>query len=341
MRSENVTTELSVDKDGTVRIGPRVLPPPTTVSPDARTFLALPPWGDAAPPPPETPMWTMRAATDVMMKQLSDAAAEAYPVDIEELSIAGVHCQLVKPKTIAPENAGRVLMNLHGGGFVLGGGSLVEAIPVANVAKIPVLAVDYRLAPEHPYPAAVDDARAVYLEMLKHHAPSQIGIYGASAGGFLTAQLVARLRQDRIALPAAIGVFTAGGDIAELGESSHFYSLSGFFGEPLLPIDHPASERGAYLAGHDASDPLVSPIRGDLRGWPPCLLLTGGRDALLSATALFHRALRRADVPAELYVFESMPHAHWYNFMLPEAREANDVIVRFFDRTLQKSERAA
>ncbi|MBY0400559.1 alpha/beta hydrolase [Myxococcota bacterium] len=328
------TSGLQVEKDGTVRLGPRVLPPPSTVSPEARTFLAMAPWGAGEPPRSDTPMWTMRAATDLMMKQLSEAAAAAHPVDIEELSIAGVRCHLVKPKTIAPENAGRVLMNLHGGGFVLGGGSLVEAIPVANVAKLPVLAVDYRLAPEHPFPAAVDDARAVYLEMSKHHSAAQIGVYGASTGGFLTAQLVARLRRDGIEQPAAIGVFTAGGDVAELGESFSLYSLSGFFGEPLLPIDHPASERGAYLAGHDPKDPLFAPIRGDLRGWPPCLLLTGGRDALLSATALFHRALRRAEVEAELYCFEAMPHAHWYNFMLPEAREANDAIVRFFRKWL-------
>lgn len=327
---------LHIDPDGTVRLGSRTLPPSSAVSPEARAFLATPPWGGAEPPPHDAPMWKARAVTDVMMKQLSEAAAQAYPVTIEELTIAGVRCQLVNPREVAPENAGRVLMNLHGGGFVLGGGSLVEAIPVANVAKIPVLAVDYRLAPEHPYPAAVDDALAVYREMLAYHDPSRIGVYGASAGGFLTAQLTARLRHDGLPLPAAIGVFTAGGDLAEFGESFHLFSLSGFFGEPLLPIDHPASERGAYLAGHDVRDPLVSPIRGELRGWPPCLLLTGGRDALLSATALFHRALRRAEVEAELFVFESMPHAHWYNFMLPEAQEANDVIVRFFRERLAK-----
>ncbi|MEZ4333197.1 MAG: alpha/beta hydrolase [Myxococcota bacterium] len=330
----SAATGIRIERDGTVRVGSRVLPPPAAVSIEARAFLATPPWGDAAPPPADAPMWAMRDATDVMMKQLSDAAAQVYPVEVEALSIAGVRCHLVKPKETAPENAGRVLMNLHGGGFVLGSGCLVEAIPVAHDAKLPVLAVDYRLAPEHPYPAAVDDALAVYRAMLSHHRPDQIGVYGASAGGFLTAELIARLRREGVALPAAIGVFTAGGDLAEFGESARLFGLSGFHGEPLLPLDHPASERRAYLAGHDPTDPLVSPIRGDLRGWPPCLLLTGGRDALLSATALFHRALRRADVEAELFVFESMPHAHWYNFMLPEAREANDVIVRFFRRYL-------
>lgn len=325
---------IRTDEHGNVHIGERVLPLPTAVSPAARAFLATPPWGSGPQPPADVPMWQMRAAVDLMMKQLGEAAAQAMPVDIEAMTIAGVRCQLVKPKTIARENAGRVLMNLHGGGFVLGGGSLVEAIPVAHAANLPVLAVDYRLAPEHPFPAAVDDARAVYLEMLNHHPADKIGVYGASAGGFLTAQLVARLCHDGIALPAAIGVFTAGGDLEELGESAQLFSLSGFYGEPLLPIGHPASERGAYLGGRDPADPLISPIRGNLRGWPPCLLLTGGRDALLSGTALFHRALRRAEVEAELFVFEAMPHAHWYNFMLPEAQEANDVIVRFFRERL-------
>jgi acetyl esterase/lipase len=332
--AERSTNGLEVEADGTVRLGPRTLPPPAAVSEEARTFLATSPWGEAEPPPADTPMWTMRDATDAMMKTLAEAAAQAYPVDVEALSIGGVPCQLVKPRSLAPESRGRVLMNLHGGGFVLGGGSLVEAIPVAHDAGMPVLAVDYRLAPEHPYPAAVDDALAVYHEMLGYHRPEQIGVYGASAGGFLTTQLVARLRHEGLALPAAIGVFTAGGDIAELGESAHLMGLSGFYGDPLLSFEHPASERRAYVGDHDPADPLLSPIRGDLRGWPPALLLTGGRDALLSATALFHRALRRAEVEAELYVFESMPHAHWYNFALPEAREANAIIVRFFRRHL-------
>lgn len=328
------TSAPRVDRDGTVHLGERLIPPPSAISPEARAFLATPPWGNGAPPPSDTPMWTLRGPTDLMMKQLGEAAMQVHPVDVEPLDIGGVRCQLVKPREIPKENRGRVLMNLHGGGFVLGGGSLVEAIPVAHAARLPVLAVDYRLAPEHPYPAAVDDAFAVYREMLAHHDPAQIGVYGASAGGFITAQLVARLRHEAVALPAAIGVFTAGGDLAELGESAHLYALSGLFGEPILPLGHPASERSAYIGRQDPADPLFSPIRGDLRGWPPCLLLTGGRDALLSATALFHRALRRAEVEAELYVFESMPHAHWYNFMLPEAKEANDVIVRFFTSRL-------
>jgi acetyl esterase/lipase len=221
-------------------------------------------------------------------------------------------------------------MNLHGGGFVMGSGSLVEAIPVAHLAKVPVIAVDYRLAPEHPYPAAVDDAVAVYRQMLDYHKPEQIGIYGTSAGGFLTGQTIVRLQREGLPLPACCGVFTAGADLTDLGDTAQIFTLMGFWGDPILPVDHPVSEIRAYIGGADANDPGISPIKGDLGRFPPTLLMSGTRDAVLSATASFHRALRRAGVPAELYVFEAMPHAHWYMLHIPEAQEAVEVMARFF-----------
>ena len=107
-------------------------------------------------------------------------------------------------------------------------------------------------------------------------------------------------------------------------------NCSGFYGDRVLPSDHELSEIRAYLTGADRNDPLVSPIRGDLSVFPPTLLVSGTRDAILSATAALHRALRRADVEAELFVFEAMPHGHWFLMHLPEAREAVDVMVRFF-----------
>jgi acetyl esterase/lipase len=267
---------------------------------------------------------------------LNEVARGLYPVEIEETTISGVRCHRVRPLEIAETNLRRVLINLHGGGFVMGAGSLVEAIPIANLTGVPVIAVDYRLAPEHPFPAAVDDIVSVYRWLLDAgYAPSAIGIFGSSAGGFLTAQATVRLRHEGLPLPACLGVFTAGGDFRNLGDTAQIFTLSGFWGDLLLPVDHELSEIRAYLNGADPSDPLVSPILADLAGFPPTLLVSGTRDAVLSATCLFHRALRRHGVDADLFVFEAMPHSHWYGLHLPEAREAIDIMAKFFQSRLR------
>lgn len=325
-----------IDADGSVRLGQAIVPVPRTVSAEAQAFLATPPW--AEPPDPEAerqPMWALRAFVDEQMRLGGEAALQQYPVEVQEIEIAGVRCHLVKPHDIPEENKGLTLMNLHGGGFVMGSGSLIEAIPIAHQAKIPVVAVDYRLAPEHPYPAAVDDAVAVYRTMLDYHRPDQIGIYGSSAGGFLTGQTIMRLEREGLPLPACCGIFTAGGDLSDLGDTAKIFTLMGFWGDLILPTDHEISEIRAYLGTADPKSPEVSPIHGDLSRFPPTLLMSGTRDAVLSATAAFHRALRRAGAQAELFVFEAMPHAHWYMFHLPEAQEAISVMSEYFLRHLR------
>jgi acetyl esterase/lipase len=325
-----------IDDAGTVQLGANSVPVPRTVSAQAQAFLATAPWAEPPDPAAERlPMWALRDYVDDQMRQIGQAALEAYPVDVQEIEIAGVRCHLVKPHDMPDENKGLTLMNLHGGGFVMGSGALVEAIPIAHQAKVSVVAVDYRLAPEHPYPAAVDDAVAVYRTMLDYHRPNQIGIYGSSAGGFLTGQTIMRLDREGLPLPACCGVFTAGGDLSDLGDSARIFSLMGFWGDLVLPTDHEISEIRAYLAGADPKDPAVSPIHGDLSRFPPTLLMSGTRDAVLSATAIFHRALRRAGREAELFVYEAMPHAHWYTFHLPEAQEAIAAQCEFFLRHLR------
>lgn len=329
-----------IDSDGAVDLGGNRVPVPATVSDAARAYLTSPPWGDAPAAEGPVAMWESRAFADAALAQLNDAARALYPVEIEEIAIRGVRCHLVKPPEPLPEGRRRpVLINMHGGGFVMGSGSLVEAIPIAHLARIPVISIDYRLAPEHPFPAATDDIAAVYRHALEHHAPGDIGIYGSSAGGFLTGQAVMRFKREGLLLPGCLGIFTAGGDLGDLGDSARIFTLNGFWGEPVLPSDHPLSEIRAYVGSADVRDPLISPARGDLSGFPPTLLVTGTRDAVLSATASMHRALRRAGVEADLFVFEAMPHAHWYNIALPEAREALDIMVRHFRKWLAAESR--
>lgn len=321
-------------KDGVVELGKITLPIPDTISDQARAYLAFDPnqgAADSDAPPP--PMWAMRDALDPMFQYLNAQAQAAYPVTIEEIAIAGVRCHLIKPEG-RPVATDRVLINLHGGGFVLGSGSLVEAIPIAHETGTAVIAVDYRLAPEHPFPAAVDDILAVYRVVLENHPASQIGIFGTSAGGFLTAMAIMRFKQEGLPLPACCGVFTAGGDVTQLGDTFNLFTLSGFYGHIGHTLDDPACERAAFVGKADGNDPLLAPIKGDLSDFPPTLLVSGTRDAVLSATVLFHRALRRAGREADLHVFEAMPHGFWFSVEMPESREAIDVMAQFFNRHL-------
>ncbi|MDB5397626.1 MAG: Monoterpene epsilon-lactone hydrolase [Rhodospirillales bacterium] len=326
-----------IDAEGTVHFDNRTIRVPNTVSPEARQYLATSPFGDTLPTfDGHVPAWKMRAELDAGLIALSEQARLAYPVDIEESKIAGIRIHWVKPLEVLSANREKVLINLHGGAFVIGSGSLIEAIPVANVGKIPVVAVDYRLAPEHPFPAAVDDSIAVYKELLKTYDPKNIGIYGTSAGGILTAQVTSRLIAEGLPMPAAVGMFTGTGDMGDFGDSAQIFSVAGFWGELAPPMEHASSELGAYRGKADPKDALMSPIYADLGKFPPSLLITGTRDAMLSAVCLFHRAIRRAGTEAELFVYEAMPHAHWYVFHLPESREVVDVISRFFDERLGK-----
>jgi acetyl esterase/lipase len=318
-------------ENGVVQLGNITLDVPDTISEEAKAYLRFDPsQGHDGNP---VPMWLMREPLAPMFEWLNQQALKVYPCTIEETAIEGVRCHRIKPAG-GVRHADKLLINLHGGGFVMGSGSLVEAIPIAAETGCDVIAVDYRLAPEHPYPAAVDDIVAVYRDALKSHAASDIILFGTSAGGFLTAMAIMRFKSEGLPLPAACGVFTAGGDVAQLGDTFNYLTLSGFYGHIGSSLDDPICERGAFLANADRDDPLVAPIKGDLSDFPPTLLVTGTRDAVLSSAAMFHRALHKAGRDAQLHVFEAMPHGFWFSVAMPESREAIDLMARFFEKHL-------
>lgn len=326
---------VTVAKDGTATIEGRVVPVPATISAEAQAYLATSPFEGMPPFEEGAPFWTMRPHIDAMLHMLGDYAAQHYGTGVEKLEIAGVPVAMVTPPGKLRSDK-QILINLHGGAFVTSQGSLIEAIPVAAATGLPVVAVDYRLAPEHVFPAALDDVVAVYRALLDSYRPENIIIYGSSAGGILTGQAIVRLRKEGLPLPCCVGMFTGAGDLVDLGDSVSIFNLMGFWGNKVLPTDHPNSEVRAFLGGHDPADPAVSPMRGDLSFFPPSLMLSGTRDALLSATSTFHRALRKAGAASELYVFDAMPHAHWYAFHMPEAQEAVDIMAEFFLRHLDR-----
>jgi monoterpene epsilon-lactone hydrolase len=315
--------------DGTAYVT-RVLPVPTTISPEAQKVLARVE-SDAAVP---QTLEQRRTGTDKWQAGAGEESRKLYPVNIGAGTIAGVPVRVITPLSAAPEKRDRVLINLHGGGFNSDSGSLTESIPIANLSGIKVIAVLYRLAPEHPFPAGLDDAVAVYKELLKTYKPNRIGIYGTSAGAILTAEVTVKLKQLGLPLPGATGIFSGMGDFSQVGDSVGLYALNGFSGH----LDPPKanSHDKEYTGSTDLRDPVLSPLYADLTGFPPTIFVTSGRDLLLSGTTILHRAYLRAGVDAQLVVFEALPHAFWNNPTLPESKEADQIMAGFLEKHLGK-----
>jgi acetyl esterase/lipase len=316
------------DPNGTAHIT-RLVPMPTTVSPEAQQWLKE---IEGRPGPPET-LAERRKHTDEWRARDSAEAKRLYPVNVEETSTAGVRTDIITP--LAEANKNRVLINLHGGGFNSDSGSLIEGIPIANLSKVRVVSVYYRLAPENPFPAAVDDVVAVYKNLLKAYQARNIGIFGTSAGAILTGEVAVKIKQLGLPLPGALGMFSALADFSRPSDSQQLFALNGFSGN-LAPQSSDRPHDESYVAKTNPKDPVLSPLFADLHGFPPCLLVTSTRDLLLSNTSIFHRALLRAGVNSQLVVFEALPHAFWYHFQLPETKEALQIMANFFDRQLAK-----
>ncbi len=314
------------DADGTAHIT-RVIPMPTTISPEAQKWLES--LNQQKVGPPES-LAERRARTDEWRKRQSAEARRLFPVNLEETTTAGVRTDIITPLSGAGQ---RVLINLHGGGFNSDSGSLIEGVPIANLAKIKVVSVYYRLAPENPFPAAVDDVVAVYKELLKTYPPKSIGIFGTSAGAILTGEVAVRLKQLGLPLPAALGIFSGLTDFSRPGDSRQLFSLNGLSGR-MEPVDPNHLPNDQYVGKTDRKDPVLSPIFADLHGMPPTLLMTSTRDLLLSDTTTFHRALLATGNDAQLVVFEALPHAFWYHFEMPETKEALALMAKFFDEKM-------
>jgi acetyl esterase/lipase len=318
-----------IDAQGTAHVT-RVVPVPAALSIQSRYFLShvLPDQG-----PPE-PLELRRKRTDEYTAHGRAEWDQVCPNRLVEDKIAGVPVRIVTPEGMPDANKDKVLLDLHGGGFDSDSGSYTESIPIAGFTKIKVVAALYRLAPEHPFPAAVDDSVAVYKELLKSYKPEHIVIYGTSAGAILAAEVAAKLKQLGLPMPAALGIFSGMGDFARDGDSISLFSLRGFSGHLDPPRSGPHDSN--YVATTDPKDPILSPIYSDLHGMPPTLFVTSTRDLLLSGTVNLHRAYLNAGVDARLVVFDALPHAFWYSPLLPEGVEANHIMADFFVKELGK-----
>lgn len=200
--ASSITTNHAVtEADGTVRMQ-RVMPLPRTISPEAQAWLSRPA-GDVSVP---QTLAERRSQLDTSQAKHRDELLKMFPATITDKTVAGVPVRDVIPSKL--QHTDRVLICLHGGGFNADSGSYSESIPVAGLTGTRVVSVLYRMAPEHPFPAAVDDAVAVYRELLKTYKANRIGIFGSSAGAGLTLETAVKLKQLKLPMPAALGPFS-------------------------------------------------------------------------------------------------------------------------------------
>lgn len=289
---------------------PRNFPPPSTISKAAKDYLRK---GAMQLPPPRVP-----AIKDVAGWHAYVAAGNApLPVemilkipgvDVETRQMGGATVYVATPKGLSEADRRKAHFSIHGGGWVLFGGRAAMAL-----AKITAMqyggvtyAVDYRMPPEHPFPAGLDDCFAAYRALLTEYGAKDILVSGGSAGGNLAAALMLKIRDAGLDKPGALVLQTPVTDLTNAGDSWQvLYGL-----DPVLRDPDGVGSTELYLNGNDPRQPYLSPLFGDLAtAFPPTHLITGTRDRLLSDTVRMHAALRAAGIEADLFVSEAMPHA--------------------------------
>lgn len=266
-----------------------------------------------------------------------EAMAAQMKLSISSDVIAGVKVHRVMPTGLKPENINRMFVYIHGGAYVFGGGdaAVPEGALISAFAGIPVISIDYRMPPDHPHPAAVNDVVAVYRELLKTYPAGAMGMGGTSAGGGLTLAAVHKFKSLELPVPGALYLGTPWADLTKTGDT--LFTNEGI-DHVLVSYDGMlAAAALLYADGADLKDPLLSPVYGDFTGFPPSYLVTGTRDMFLSDTARTHRKLRSAGVVADLNVYEGVSHAE-YAFVQgsPEWQQAYGELATFLLTHLKK-----
>ena len=313
------------DQKSGIMVQGRLIPFPSSISQDARASLERLVNDDGVP---INALYSMPPADDhAGWMKIKEAADGHYAAAVRGLAgtvrIVKSTIHVATPEAISAPNCAYV--DFHGGAFVFGGGEAcrVQARMQADQLGALSYGVDYRMPPEHPYPAALDDAMATYRYVLERHAPSRIVVGGRSAGGNLAVAMLLRAKDEGLPMPAGMVLLSPEVDLTESGDS--------FQVNQIVDVVLPGSlmrNNALYAGGADLSHPYLSPLFGDLKGLPPAFLQSGTRDLFLSNAVRMHRALRRADVDAELHVFEAMPHGGFQG-NTPEDDDLATEIARF------------
>ncbi|MBW6531820.1 alpha/beta hydrolase [Sphingomonas sp. RRHST34] len=321
-----------------LRLETRTIPTPISISVEARAALERLIGTDGVPlnglfelpAHDDVAGWgKVKAAVDANYARLLAAASDMPEATVATTRFDGALVHVATPADVIASDA--VYLELHGGALVFGGGDACRhgARVQADQLGVTVWSIDYRLPPEHRYPAALDDCLAVYRAAQERHPARRIVVGGRSAGGNLAAAMLLRARDEGLSMPAALVLLSPEVDLTESGDS--FTVNAGV--DVMLPGSLMANNL-LYAGGVDLAHPYLSPLFGDLTGFPPTLLLTGTRDLFLSNTVRMHRRLLAAQVPAELHVFEAMPHGGFGG--TPEDRDAAREVTRFVHDRLSR-----
>lgn len=295
--------------------------PRTGVSPEAEAWLG------ANPPRPRTEITPhnadrVRAVTRLGWAPAMAAVRDEFPAVVERaIEVGGVDCLEVSAGSSGPADGSsdeKTVLYFFGGGHTVGSPEedIVISAPLAAIAGVRVIAPRYPLAPEHPYPAAVDAAEAVYRELLASLDPARLVIAGESAGGNLALALFQRARAAGLAMPAAFALLSPWGDLGHGGDS-HATNR-----DPSLVSTDGDLDDMARLYRRDlpVDDPMISPVHADFTGLPPTLMTTGTRDLLLSDAVRLDTGMRADGVDVTLRVWEGMWHVFEFFREFPEAR---------------------
>lgn len=250
---------------------------------------------------------------------------------IEDSQINGITVQRVTPRVLTHPD--RAVVFIHGGAWILNSRrtQLHLQCAIADALGVPVLSIEYRLAPEHPYPAALDDVIAAYTGIIAEFGPENVQLLGVSAGGGLTLATLLRLKNDGLPLPAAAAALCPGADMTHSG---YLFTAVGLNDPVLSPYDIDLSMR-AYVAGAPPTDPLVSPVFGDYAGCPPLFLLATTAEIIGSDGIRVAQSARTAEVDVTLVVSDGMWHVPVADGTgIPEVQQAYDQLIGFFRRRL-------
>jgi acetyl esterase/lipase len=289
-----------------LQVPARDIPVPQHLSAQAQAFLSLPRPAETQPYPPldDAEAWRrLIAERDQMILQMMRERMPELPCTITELREGEALAYEIVPDGVKADDR-RVYLDIHGGALIFGSGEVCKSMAMGTVFRhmVRVVSVDYRIAPDHPHPAALDDCIAFYRALLRDHAPSEIIVGGGSAGANLAAALMLRARDEGLPLPAALVLISPEADLTESGDSFNTNAVIDGMGS-LMPINL------LYANGTPLENPYLSPLFGDFtKGYPPTLITAGTRDLFLSNAARLHRALRNAEIPAELHIQEGAVH---------------------------------
>lgn len=269
-----------------------------------------------------------------------DKNIDVFPVPagirVEPAALGRLKAEWMIPDDLEPTSS-PVLLYFHGGGYVVGSALSHRHITgqLARVSKACVLSVDYALAPEQPFPAAVTDGVKAYRWLLDHgHAPAAIALGGDSAGGGLVAATLIAARDQGLPMPAGAVLISPWTDLT--CDTETYESRAA--GDPMITPDGIRELANAYLAGADPRDPLASPNFADLKGLPPLLIHVGDNEVLLDDARIFARRAADAGVDVRLEVWDRMFHV-WHAFyqMLAEGEQAIDGLGEFLRERFMKA----